>query len=147
MWKKVIALSMLTCFLLGCRQPSVEDAYGSPIELLTPPGKWLVINYWASWCKPCYTEIPELNRLQADHHDKLMVLGINYDHMPSAELRAFAEQQHVTYALVTTDIGQQYGIDHVSQLPATFLINPQGQLVQSLYGPQTASDVLKLILS
>lgn len=53
-------------FLAACGQPNTPilmDATGQPLET---SGHWLLINYWASWCKPCRQEIPELNEL---HHE------------------------------------------------------------------------------
>ena len=49
-------------------------------------GKWQVINYWATWCGPCITEVPELNDL-ARILERLIVLGVDYDAPSEAEER------------------------------------------------------------
>ena len=54
-------------------------------------GQWVVINYWAQWCKPCIEEIPYLNTLDRDYA-QVTVLGVNYDGASGADL----EQQRKT---------------------------------------------------
>src|SRR3546814_7187463 len=52
-------------------------------------GQWLVINYWAEWCAPCRTEIPELNALDKQlKSQSASVLGVNFDGLRGSELRS-----------------------------------------------------------
>ncbi|MFT4997247.1 MAG: thiol-disulfide isomerase/thioredoxin, partial [Flavobacteriales bacterium] len=64
----VIALSVI----LSACSPSNND------PLANAKGKWTYINYWATWCKPCIEEIPELNEFAAQN-PYLVVLGVNFD--------------------------------------------------------------------
>lgn len=75
--RRLPATGLLTalCLLVACERPNspaLTDATGQPLET---NGHWLLINYWASWCKPCRQEIPELNQL---HHELELpdVMGI-----------------------------------------------------------------------
>ena len=65
----------LTFLLLGCAEQSGDSPTASLEELR---GQWVVINYWAQWCKPCIEEIPELNALD-QKYEQVTVLGVNYD--------------------------------------------------------------------
>lgn len=141
----IFLLLSLTCLLVACGEPDAMDSNNNPIKFKDYRGKWIVLNYWASWCGPCYKEIPELNQLYEKNKDKLVVLGVNYDQMSAEKMRHFAKKNHVTYPLLTSNPGQHFAIDSISLLPATFLISPQGKLEKSLYGPQTAKKLAAMI--
>jgi thiol-disulfide isomerase/thioredoxin len=72
----------LALALSGCG-PGAGTQPGLPLEQLR--GQWVVINYWAIWCKPCIQEIPELNAL--NELPEVTVLGVNYDGAAAEELR------------------------------------------------------------
>lgn len=92
-------------------------------------GKVVVLNFWASWCEPCQVEAPLLERAQAQlaRHGGT-VLGVTYlDASPDS--RAFVRQYHLTYPNLRDSTGafaHAYGTD---QLPETFVIDRQGQVV------------------
>ena len=66
--------------LAGCAEDMGVDQHGRKVAAEQLEGQWLVINYWAEWCKPCRTEIPELNRLAvALEGQGARVLGVNFD--------------------------------------------------------------------
>ncbi|MFT3741999.1 MAG: TlpA disulfide reductase family protein [Gammaproteobacteria bacterium] len=137
----LLLICSLTC-LVGCHpSPSVQDSAGRRIELSDLHGKWLIVNYWADWCHPCLTELPELNRLQNHHKAELQVIGVNFDHLPAADLQAFAQKLGVQFSLVSEFPSEAYHLPAVSSLPVTFVINPQGKLVETLYGPQTEESI------
>ncbi len=108
-------------------------------------GKWLVINYWATWCTPCIKEIPELNQLQASHADKLTVLGVDYDQSEGEARAQNIARMGISFTVLTDDPANVLGITRPSVLPTTLLLNPEGQLVHTLVGPQTESSLLTLI--
>ncbi len=57
----------------------LPDLEGKPVSLSDFRGKWVIVNYWATWCPPCLDEIPELVSLHDDNRDKLVVLGVDYE--------------------------------------------------------------------
>ena len=74
----------LTILLVsGCGQVGSESVYrtvqGPAVTSSSLENKWQVINYWATWCGPCITEIPELNELAHEHSAELIVLGVDFD--------------------------------------------------------------------
>ncbi len=143
MRKRTFASILITLSLLisACSEHDNKDINGQAINFSTYQGKWIVINYWATWCKPCYEEIPQLNALYQANLDRVIVFGVNFDGMPAAEQRQFANQQHIKYPLLANDPAQQFGIGKVATLPASYVINPQGQLVEALFGPQTQHNL------
>lgn len=140
------ALLVASLITLGaCSKPDATDAYDHPIHLKDMSGKWIILNYWADWCKPCHQEIPSLNRLAADYPDKVVVLGINFDQLPNDQLRDFIKKNDIHYTILTENLGKRFGIRNVSTLPATFVISPKGVIVKELYGEQTADELVAVM--
>jgi thiol-disulfide isomerase/thioredoxin len=129
----ILALSLL---LLACdRQATAPDA---TLEELR--GQWVVINYWAQWCKPCIKEIPELNALDR-RYDKVTVLGVNYDGASGAELEQQRQQLGVEFRNLQQDPAAQLEIARPVVLPTTLILDPNGTLVATLVGPQTEKSL------
>ena len=123
--------------LLACSQP---DATAPPKGLQELHGQWVVINYWAQWCKPCIEEIPQLNSLD-QKYDTVTVLGVNYDGATGEDLAQQRQQLGVTFASLEQDPAEQLGESRPVVLPTTFIVNPQGDLVETLVGPQTLESL------
>lgn len=104
-------------------------------------GKRIFINYWAEWCKPCITEIPELNHFALQHRDKVMVLGFNFDRKQGAELLAAMQKTGMTFPATLTDPASVFGIPEISGLPTTLVLDEQGRLITALMGPQTMATL------
>ena len=66
------------------------DLNGKTVKLSDYRGKWVVVNYWATWCPPCVKEIPELVSFHEAHSKKdAVVLGVNHQEDPVAEVKKF----------------------------------------------------------
>jgi thiol-disulfide isomerase/thioredoxin len=103
-------------------------------------GQWVVINYWAQWCKPCIEEIPQLNELDAQYA-QVTVLGVNYDGASGAELEQQRQKLGVTFASLAADPAAQLGTSRPAVLPTTLILDPAGQLAATLIGPQTLESL------
>lgn len=135
-------LSLLTLLaVLGACAPAGEDSVlGEPLN-----GRWLVVNYWAEWCKPCREEIPELNRLAAEKSELVAVLGVNYDGFTGPELEAASSALGLEFRSTGEDPAAQLLVDRPKVLPTTYIFNPQGKLAHTLVGPQHYADLVALI--
>ncbi|MBM3773496.1 MAG: TlpA family protein disulfide reductase [Acidimicrobiia bacterium] len=109
---------------------TVTDLDGRTISSADLKGKVVLVNFWATWCPPCRSEIPDLIELQAKYRDKLVVLGISEDEAPIDEVKAFVADQKMNYpvAMVTPDVQRIF--KGVSALPTTFVIDPDGKVQQ-----------------
>lgn len=139
---KKIMISLLvigSLFLVACdRGPSYSDLDGNQIRLSNYKGKWVVINYWASWCKSCGEEIPELNAFYKAHKAQgVILLGVNYDLAPIEKLKKLVAQFRIEFPVLTSDPAKEIGIDNVPGLPSTYIVGPDGKLVKRLFGVQT----------
>lgn len=124
-------------------KPDATDSHGNPIYLSDFHGKWIIVNYWATWCPPCLKELPALNALYANHHDKLVVLGVNFDGLPSADIDNFSQKLHLTFPLLSSFPLSKFDVKEIATLPTTLIITPEGKLHKIVYGPQTEGMLLK----
>jgi peroxiredoxin len=147
MKQKSLYWLILVLLLLGCKPTAdLQDSQGNSLYLSAYKGKWLVINYWATWCHPCLNELPELNALYQQHKNTLMVIGVNFDGLPNAEIRRFAQPLHLTFPLTSQFPLNKFGIkEDIASLPMTFLISPHGRLEKTVYGPQTQVRLWNII--
>ena len=112
---------------------------------LMSPSKVIVINYWATWCAPCRKEIPELNELDHQLSYRLDVIGVNFDGVVGEQLNQQMAKLGIEFDNLYIDPRHIWGLDAVTVLPETLIINGQGQLMHRLIGPQTKSSLETLI--
>ena len=140
---KIIQLFCLL-LLFACQKNDIEVYNGSNTNLNKLNGNWIVINYWADWCAPCIKEIPELNEFAYDNKD-IFVFTFNFDQLDQEDLEPIAKKFNIQVPSLITHPRDIWGIQTPPAVPATFFINPNGELVLSLFRPQT-KDALNNIL-
>lgn len=129
--------------LSGCQNQEFEKPDGTTLEWESLRGHWVLVNYWAEWCKPCLEEIPELNNI--DRSSSVVVLGVNFDDVQGQELIDLGRKMGIEYAMLAEDPGPEFGWKTPVGLPATFVVDPEGRLVETRFGPQTEKDIEELI--
>ena len=140
---KIIQLFCLL-ILFACQKNDIEVFNGSNTNLDKLEGNWIVINYWADWCAPCIKEIPELNEF-ADENKDIFVFTFNFDHLDQEDLAPIAKKFNIEVPSLVTHPRDIWGIQTPPAVPATFFINPNGELSLSLFRPQT-KDALNDVL-
>ena len=117
---------------------------GSVAELADYRGRYVLLNFWASWCGPCRGETPALQAFFERESPGLVVVGVNQQEGPETA-RAFTEQFAVTYPIVLDRDGQVSGAYRVSTgLPVSFLIDPEGVIRRVHLGALTEDDLAEL---
>lgn len=135
-------LTLLVVIALGgCGQAEFTFSNGQVKTLETQNSQWVIINYWATWCKPCIEEVPELNAL--NRQPDVEVWGVNYDGLQGDALIREAAQLGIEFDLLVGDPSEKIQIERPRALPATVLIDPQGVTRVTLFGPQTERSIIE----
>ena len=117
---------------------SVETLEGNSVTLDTYEGKVVVLDFWATWCKPCVDLMPRLERLIGTYGDKeLVVLGVSVDEGKDRhkQIREFVDKVGVTYPIFSDARSPRlWHTLKVKAIPALFLINQSGQIVAQWLG-------------
>ena len=124
---------------------SVVDSKGKTHTLAQYKGKWVLVNFWATWCPPCLEEIPDLNALHEDKKNNLVVLGIAMDYQDPQTVLQFADQMMVSYPIILGDQKIAAQIGGINGLPTTYLYDPQGKMVAYNVGALTRQAVERYI--
>ena len=119
---------------------------GSRVNLQDFEGKWLVVNYWATWCGPCLEEMPELQAFHDANADKnAMVIGINSEYIGSQQLQEFLDDYFITYPIFLSAPTQESELGLIPGIPTTFLVTPEGKVVARQIGVITGEMIERFI--
>ena len=115
-----------------------RNASGEHLTLADFRGRVVLLNLWATWCGPCRSEMPALDRLQAMHQgDGLAVLAVSVDKGGSAAVQHFFEQRGLrNLALYLDADGATVRAFGARRIPTTLIIDRDGNVVGSLVGPK-----------
>ena len=110
-------------------------------------GKFVVLNFWATWCKPCVKEMPDFQLLS--QRSDTSVIGLAYEDLANAELVAFLSKLKVTYPVTKVDVYAPLPapLEVPKGLPTTLVFDRQGILLKKFLGPVTRSDIEKIIVA
>ena len=124
---------------------TLQQLRGEEISLKDFRGKWVVLNYWATWCAPCRKEIPDLILLHEGRED-IIVLGLAFEDTDIENFDEFLEEFHPSYPILLVDVyepPEPFGAPRV--LPTTIVLNPEGIPVKTYLGPVTREDIESFI--
>jgi peroxiredoxin len=117
---------------VGDKAPGFElaDDSGQGVNLSDFRGKYVLLNFWATWCPPCVEEMPSLSALHERLKDQgLVVLGVSVDES-EADYKRFLERGHLSFPTVRDperSVSSRYG---TVKYPETYLINPEGIVIR-----------------
>ena len=136
------AVVMLFCAAAATAQPFLfKDMQGKEQRLQDYRGKWVLVNFWATWCPPCLEEVPDLVSLHEAHRNiDLVVIGVALDSTEKS-VREFVAKRHVSYPVVLGDHDLAAQVGDVDMLPTSYLYNPQGELVSYQQGMVTRNSI------
>ena len=126
---------------------TLPDLDGQQHSLSDYRGKWVLVNYWATWCPPCLEELPELEGFHNAAAGKAVVLGVNMESIDEPALRAFVEQQFLSYPILiaTENPRRDQLLGPVEGLPTSYLVTPSGEIVARQVGQITAKAISAFI--
>ncbi len=114
---------------------ALEDIRGRTVRLSDYRGKVVLINFWASWCAPCLTEMPELVRLQEEYGKKgLQIIGIAYPGDNRLRVQEIVNKLKVNYPILTGNKKITSLFEVADVLPLTIIIDRQGKVRDRILG-------------
>ena len=147
MYLKKAKIIQLFCILVlvSCQRNDIEVFNGPNTNINDLNGNWILINYWADWCAPCIKEIPELNDF-AEENKNIKVYTFNFDELETDDLKPIAKKFNIKVPSLVTHPRDIWGIATPPAVPATYFINPNGEIAVSLFRPQTKDSLNKIYI-
>ncbi|MGH8672096.1 MAG: TlpA family protein disulfide reductase [Burkholderiales bacterium] len=137
----LLCLGVLTLPMAG-RAFSFTDTEGKRQQLAAYHGKWVLVNFWATWCPPCLAEIPDLVALFNAHRDRdLVVIGVAMEDQYPERVARFVKELKISYPVVLGNSKLAAQVGSIEGLPQTYLYNPKGKLVAQRVGPVTRQSI------
>lgn len=119
----------------------LTDLNGTEHRLSEQRGKWVMLNFWATWCPPCIHEMPELEAFHQAHKERAVVWGVTFEDAPAELIGEFVADLDVTYPILGLGSAPITPFGTVRVLPTTYVIDPAGELVRRFEGPVTAAKL------
>ena len=128
----------------------VLDMQGQEIDFQQFAGSVLVVDFWATWCKPCIQEIPAYNEFYAKYgNSKVRLIGLAMESGDLPTVREFVQKHHIAYPVYLADATAPAAFGGVEGFPKTFVIDRKGRIVKSWLGatPGKIEEIDRLVES
>lgn len=152
--QRIINLSLMV-MLLALSQSFAQKAApnfklstqeGKVVELAALKGKIVVLNFWATWCGPCRKEIPGFMEVYKHYKEKgLEIVGVSLDRDGWEAVGPYVEQAKINYPVVVGNRAMVEAYGGIDAIPATFIIDKQGNVVEKHVGYMSRFDVEEII--
>lgn len=155
--KRVAAFAVWVCVALclggsaraaGAPTPTlkVTTLDGKSFDLAAHRGKWVIVNWWATWCVPCIKELPEISAFVAKHADKVAAIGLAFEDSEKADIVNFLKQRPIAYPVAQVEpFDPPKEFSAPQGLPTTVVIAPDGRVAKSFVGPVTGKDLEAIV--
>ena len=130
---------------------ALKDIHGRPFKLADYRGKVVLLNFWATWCQPCRTEIPDLVKKQREYRGSgLQIIGITYPPEKISEVRRFMQKLKMNYPVAMGTNETKNLFTSSDTLPMTFVIDREGivrEVIEGIMYPDEFEQKVKPLLS
>ena len=126
----------------------LTDTKGNIFTEKNTRGKYLVVNFWATWCSPCLKEIPAFVEFYKENSEHVEILGLDFEPVNIELINEFVERFSINYPLILyTHINdsEYTKFGEIVGMPTTLIYSPDGELLQTFMGEITIEDLKKYI--
>ena len=127
------------------RDFSFKDINGKNHRFSQYKGKWVIVNYWSTYCGPCIAELPALKRIAAQYKGWVVVLGMDAGETPDHEMKQFIRRRGINYTVVPTQDSSMFALGLIYGVPTTFIVSPQGRIVDTHMGAITLQQMQRFV--
>lgn len=113
---------------------SFKDIKGKTHKFSDYRGKWVIVNYWGTYCPPCLEEIPDLVNFSTKHKKDAVVLGMDAGGTNVADLTEFAEENFMDYLIAPVQESTITAFGVLSGIPTTYVVTPSGEVAARVVG-------------
>jgi thiol-disulfide isomerase/thioredoxin len=111
-------------------------------DLSKQNGKFVIVNFWATWCSPCLKELPDISAFVTQHKDKVAAIGLDFEDTDKADVVKFLQSHQLSYPVAQIDPDHApKDFDEPKGLPNTYVIAPDGHVAKAFLGPITTKDL------
>ena len=128
---------------------SLTDTKGVIFTEKNTRGKYLVVNFWATWCTPCLKEIPAFVKFYDENSDHVEILGLDFEPVDLVIINDYVERFTINYPIVLYDEdndSEYSNFGEIVGMPTTQIYSPEGQLLHTFMGEITIDDLNKFIV-
>ena len=125
------------------------DMKGNVFTEKNTEGKYLVVNFWATWCTPCLKEIPAFVKFYKENSEYVEILGLDFEPVNIEIINEFIERFNINYPIVLYDHrndSEYSNFGEILGMPTTQIYSPEGELLQTFMGEVTIEDLNKFII-
>lgn len=113
---------------------TLEALNGGTFSLDSMRGRWVILNFWATWCAPCTDEMPALQTIASERSGQVALFGINM-HESAEDIRSYMARFHLTFPmLLNPDEAMSANYRLELGIPQTVIVTPDGQIVWHKFG-------------
>src|ERR1700733_6203196 len=100
------AFVFVNAFAATAQKPAlnVTTLDGQSFDLSKQSGKWVIVNYWATWCSPCLKELPDISAYVTAHKDKVAAIGLDFEDSDKADVEKFLKTHVLSYPVAQVDV-------------------------------------------
>ena len=143
----VISMLYLTAAVAADDSEKVDftlpDIHGNMHSLSDFEGRWVVVNFWATWCAPCIQEIPHFRNIaKVTDPVQPVVIGIDFEEVEKEVLQAFMNELQMDYLVLIVGEAPLIPFEPLKGLPTTFLVSPNREIVANWIGAVTEQKVM-----
>ena len=128
---------------------SLTDTKGVIFTEKNTRGKYLVVNFWATWCTPCLKEIPAFVKFYEENSDHVEILGLDFEPVDLEIINDYVGRFSINYPIVlyNEDNDSEYSnFGEIVGMPTTQIYSPEGELLHTFMGEITIDDLSKFIV-